>query len=208
MVHRSLLDWEWYSDINTKVLFLHLLLTVNYEPQKWRGKIIERGQRVVGRKNLSVETSLSEQNIRTSLKRLISTNEITIQSTKEYSVITINNYDKYQALEQQLTNSQPTANQQLTTMEESNKANKAIRGTDAAKPPRTRFVKPTVKDIALFCAESGISVDANRFVDYYDSNGWHVGKSTMKDWKAAVRGWARRDAKSQCTGNPFLEENL
>ena len=43
-LHRKILDWEWYDDINTKVLFLHLLLTANHEEQKWRGKIIERGQ--------------------------------------------------------------------------------------------------------------------------------------------------------------------
>ncbi|MEG2843664.1 MAG: hypothetical protein RR900_09250, partial [Ruthenibacterium sp.] len=186
----------------------HLLLTANYEPQKWRGKIIGRGQRVVGRKNLAAETSISEQSVRTSLKHLIATNEIAMQSTKEYSVLTINNYDKYQSLAQQPTASQPAANQQLTTMEESNKANKAIRDTDAAKPQRTHFAKPTANDIALFCAESGMRVDANRFIDYYESNGWHVGKSTMKDWRAAVRGWARRDAKSLCADNPFLEENL
>ncbi|MEF9969249.1 MAG: hypothetical protein RR759_02210, partial [Ruthenibacterium sp.] len=73
---------------------------------------------------------------------------------------------------------------------------------------RPRFEKPTAKDVASFCAESGINVDANRFVDYYDSVGWNVGKNAMKDWKAAVRGWARRDTKSHRYGNPFLEENL
>ena len=41
-LHRSLLDWEWYQDINTKTVFLHLLLTVNYQPKKWQGITIER----------------------------------------------------------------------------------------------------------------------------------------------------------------------
>ena len=46
-LYRSLLNWEWYQDRNTKAVFLHLLLTANYEPQKWQGIVVERGQ-IVG----------------------------------------------------------------------------------------------------------------------------------------------------------------
>ena len=75
----------------------------------------------------------------------------------------------------------------------------------ADKPPRSRFEKPTVADVEAYCIENGYSVDAQHFVDYYDSNGWKVGKNPMKDWKATVRSWASRDAKpKQKTSNPFL----
>ena len=47
LLHRSILRWEWYGDLNTARLFIHLLLTVNYEPQRWQGIAVERGQRVV-----------------------------------------------------------------------------------------------------------------------------------------------------------------
>ena len=127
---RKFLKWGWYEDVNTKAVFLHLLLTANYEDKEWRGIAVKRGQVVTGRKKLSEELGISEQNVRTSLTRLKSTNEITIKTTNKFSVITVINYDTYQSHEastnqqtnqlsnQQLTNNQPTTNQQLTTTKE------------------------------------------------------------------------------------------
>ena len=65
----------------------------------------------------------------------------------------------------------------------------SIEGTD--KPPtRHRFTPPTVEEVKAYCNEKGYTgVDPERFVDYYTSNGWRVGKNPMKDWKAAVRNW-------------------
>ena len=62
---------------------------------------------------------------------------------------------------------------------------------DSAAPPptRKRFTPPTVDEVREYCFERGNSVDPQRFVDYYTSNGWMVGKNKMKDWKAAVRTW-------------------
>lgn len=54
-----------------------------------------------------------------------------------------------------------------------------------------RFAPPTVEDVNAYCREKGYSVDAERFVDFYESKGWMVGKNRMKDWKAAVRNWNR-----------------
>ena len=64
----------------------------------------------------------------------------------------------------------------------------------ADKPPtRHRFSPPTVDDVRAYCAENGYGVDPERFVDFYKSNGWMVGKNHMKDWKAAVRSWERKE---------------
>ncbi len=54
-----------------------------------------------------------------------------------------------------------------------------------------RFAPPTQTEIEEYCREKGYSVDAERFVDFYESKGWYVGKNKMKDWKAAVRNWNR-----------------
>ena len=63
-------------------------------------------------------------------------------------------------------------------------------GYKADKPPScSRFSTPTIDEVRAYCAEKGYTVDADRFVDYYTSNGWKVGKNPMKDWKAAVRTW-------------------
>ena len=55
-IYRSLLDWEWYDDINTCRLFIHLLLTANYEDKKWHGMVIKRGQRFCSSVTLAWET--------------------------------------------------------------------------------------------------------------------------------------------------------
>ena len=56
-----------------------------------------------------------------------------------------------------------------------------------------RFKKPSFEEVSQYCIERGNSVDPQRFMDYYESNGWKVGRNPMKDWKAAVRTWEKRD---------------
>ena len=57
----------------------------------------------------------------------------------------------------------------------------------------SRFIQPTLEEVEEYCSERGNNVDAERFIDYYTSNGWKVGKNPMKDWRAAVRTWERSD---------------
>ena len=59
------------------------------------------------------------------------------------------------------------------------------------EPKRTRFVPPSIADVKNYSDANGLNVDAERFVDFYSSKGWTVGKSPMKDWKAAARNWDR-----------------
>jgi hypothetical protein len=60
-----------------------------------------------------------------------------------------------------------------------------------------RFAPPTPEDVREYCREKGLNVDADRFVDFYESKNWYVGKNKMKDWKAAVRNWARSQSQRQ-----------
>ena len=57
----------------------------------------------------------------------------------------------------------------------------------------SRFVPPTVKEVREYCLERGNNVDAQCFVDFYSSKGWYIGKSKMRDWKASVRTWERKE---------------
>lgn len=76
----------------------------------------------------------------------------------------------------------------------------------SAKPPHTRFIPPTFEEVKSYCIERHNKVDAQRFVDYYTSNGWKVGRNPMKDWKATVRTWERGNKQEQkSTGNVFLD---
>ena len=72
-----------------------------------------------------------------------------------------------------------------------------INNSDREEPKRKRFVPPTLEEIKAYCVERKNGVDAQRFFDYYTSNGWLVGKNKMKDWKAAVRTWERNGFSSK-----------
>ena len=122
-LHRSLLEWEWYDDNNTKILFLHCLLKANYKDKNYRGKTISRGSFITGRDLLANELGLSVQQIRTSLTKLKSTNEITIKSTPQGTVIEVVKYNDYQEATNKTTNDQPTSNQQVTTTNNINNIN-------------------------------------------------------------------------------------
>ena len=76
----------------------------------------------------------------------------------------------------------------------------------SASAQRKRFVKPTVEEVRAYCQERGNTVDAETFVNFYESKGWMVGKNHMKDWKSAVLTWERsrkEEPKPQETFSSF-----
>lgn len=66
--------------------------------------------------------------------------------------------------------------------------------TFLCKPARDVFKKPTLEEVEEYCRSRNNGVDAQNFLDFYEMKGWMVGKNHMKDWKAAVRTWERRDS--------------
>ena len=95
-IHRKMLTWGWYSDSVTKVVFLHLILTANFREQEWMGKTISPGQAVTSYAKLAADLGFSVKQVRTALEKLKKTGEVTIQSTNKYTIITIENWEKYQ----------------------------------------------------------------------------------------------------------------
>lgn len=81
---------------------------------------------------------------------------------------------------------------------------------EGERPPEKRFVKPAADEVRAYCAERGNHVDAQAFVDFYTAKGWKVGSAPMKDWKAAVRTWEKRDAerKQAATPRPNRQRDL
>ncbi len=65
--------------------------------------------------------------------------------------------------------------------------------TTKKKSARARFTPPTVDEVSAYCEEKGYGISPEKFLDYYASNGWKVGRNPMKDWRAAVRNWSRND---------------
>lgn len=189
-LHRKMLNWGWYGDTNTTRLFLHILLSANWLPGECYGIRYEAGEFVTSLDRLSKETNLSFSQVRTALKHMEMTGEITSTSHGKCRVITVNNWCAYQASDKDdrkeiARKSQEDSNEIATELEIKNKEIK-----------NKRFIRPTVDEVRAFCQEKGYDIDPERFVDFYESKGWLVGKTPMKDWKAAARGWQSRQKET------------
>lgn len=120
---RSMLDWEWFKDSSTLHIFVYCLLKANHKDKRYKGDVVKRGSFLTSRKLIAEETGLTEQKVRTALNHLKITNELTISTSPKGTVISINNYDRYQKITNDLTNKQPTTNQQVTTNNNDNNDN-------------------------------------------------------------------------------------
>ncbi len=189
-LYRKMMKWGWYTDTNTKCVFLHLLFMACYEPCYFKGIYLEQGQIITTVKEISEGTNISTRCVRTSLERLKSTNELTIKSTNKYSIITLNNYSDYQGTDKDF-DKQLTNNRQTTDKRSYSKEIKEVKEVKNSMG-KTKFSAPTLDEVKAYCSERNNSVDAERFYDYYSTNGWVQGKGKpIKDWKACVRTWER-----------------
>lgn len=119
---RKIKNWGWYTDINTFKLFFHLVTFANFKEEEFLGKVIKRGQIAKSLSSLASETGLTVNEIRTAIKHLESTKEITSTSQGKYTLFTVTNYDLYQtdsqAFNNDLTTESQSINNRLTTNEE------------------------------------------------------------------------------------------
>ncbi len=113
-IHRQIVNWEWYDDINVFKVFLHLLITVNYEDKKWQGITIPRGSKVTSLSNLAKETKLSVKQVRVALNKLKMTGEVASKVTSKYTLLSIVKYNDFQ--ENKKTNGTQKGKQEDTQM--------------------------------------------------------------------------------------------
>ena len=123
-LYRSLLEWEYFTDINTTHLFIYFLLKANIKDKKWRGVKIERGSFITSFSSLAENTGLTTQQVRTSLQKLKKSQNVTSKSTNKFTHITVCNYDGYQAPESSEQQAhQQTNNKQITNKQQTNNNN-------------------------------------------------------------------------------------
>lgn len=109
---REILDWEWYHNINTCRVFLHMLLKANWKSGKFEGTMVPRGSFISSIGTLSMELNLTVDEIRTAVKHLEKTGEITKQTTNKYTIFTVKNYCRYQDVTEQIPNEYQTNTEQ------------------------------------------------------------------------------------------------
>lgn len=151
-LHRSLLNWEWFSDHKTLSVFIYLLLSARHNEGSWRGINLKVGELVTSRDSISNATGLSVQEVRTAMGKLVSTGEITTAPTNTHTIVTICNYASYQSSEsdeqpteqpttqqtsnQQSTNNQPTINHKQELKEPKKESTTRNKGLPPINPPK------------------------------------------------------------------------
>jgi len=205
-IHRRLTEWEWYTDVNTCKLFLHLLLKANHKDNTHRGQSVKRGQLITGRFKLSSETGLSERQIRTALDKLLATNEVTSQTTNKNSLITILNYDLYQNSESERpaerpatspTNDQPLDHKQEDNNEKKKENNISVRQLTFKESLwstyKTDYNVKTLEAFYLYWTEHGDKDKKMRFE-----------KQKSFSTNLRLKKWAKNDYDK--TENPIEEK--
>lgn len=181
-IDRNILQWGWYQDANTMRVFLHLLLTANVKPHAFMGVMIGRGEVATSYSKLAKTLGISIRAARTSISHLKTTGEVTIKPHPKFTVISIVNYNSYQANRQ----AERQANDKRATSERQQSKNIRIK-----EPPINggTMAPPTVADVSAFCQTNGLQVDPQRFVDYYEATGWMLNGSPITSWQSLCRRW-------------------
>lgn len=125
-LHRSLIDWEWYDDINATRLLIHLLLSVNYEDKRWKGQVIKAGTIACSWETLAQGCGLTKQQVRTAMTKLENSQEVTRRTHNKYQLVSLVKWEKMQDKEQadnrqantQITGKQQADNRQITPTKE------------------------------------------------------------------------------------------
>ncbi len=226
-IHRKLLQWGWYQDHAVKEVWLHLLLTASFRECKYRGKTILPGQCVVGTEQMAKDLGFTRQQVRTAIKKLNSTNEITIETTNKFSIVTLVNWAEYQLKENPLTNkitntltnNQPTNNQQITNNQPHRKNVKNVKNvkksvcthahdnnSQSEKSSFAEFVTMTNAEYEALIEKFG-ETDAKRMIELLDNYKGSHGVEYSSDYRT-ILSWVKdklREEKQKAKGEP---ENL
>jgi hypothetical protein len=200
---------RWLSEkFSRGQAWLDLIMLANWKPgfvrPKGRKVEIQRGQLARSQVWLAARWHWSRGKVQRFLDELETDHDIEQVNLAVTTLITIVRYDEYQGTssEQDTTRAADSAadraadraadSAQLKNNQESNNSKEP----EEAKETPKRFRPPTADELKTYCDEKGYaSVDPGAFIDYYESKGWMVGTSKMKDWKRAASGWNRREQK-------------
>lgn len=219
-LHRSIVESAVFSDAEVLRLWIYLLCKASVDDRQiiFDGKVInmKKGQLITGRKKIAEHLNTTESKAYRSLKLLQKLGCIDIDVNNRFSLVTIVNWGKFQGTpskSEQQNNSTMTAQQQqtdsgTTAEQQHNNTNNNVKecinndnNIIGEKQKRKRFLPPTVEEVKAYCLERKNNVNAEKFIDYYTSNGWQVGKNKMKDWKAAVRTWEKNNYSEKNNNN-------
>ena len=191
---------ECYPSIETICRELHMTKTTMYKYMNILVEygVVEKKQTYVGNLKGSVIYKITHE--------IIKKNRIPKNSEAEYSPFSVSEKIGIRVCENPSiseTNSNNINSNNINNNNNKERYEQPEVANSLNSPKRnSRFIPPTAEEVREYCAEHNYSVDPQRFVDFYECKGWMVGKNKMKDWKAAVRTWARRDQKEVTKDEP------
>lgn len=204
-LHRKFLEWEWYRNEHTKNLFIHCLLKANWKESKFEGNVIQRGSFVSSIDILANETGLTSDEVRTAIKHLISTGELTKQSTNKYTLFSVVNYDLYQPVSQAEPKQAPSYSQSIPNNRR-NKEYKEINNICAPESHDSNFDKDEQlqKDFeiiyALYPKKRGKTVAFTNYKQWVSKAGKDVGgkryRLTNRQIYLAVKKYIRQQEEA------------
>jgi hypothetical protein len=207
-IYEQIVDWEWFRYPDTVSLFIYLLVKANYKDIEFHGRVIKRGQLLTSLPKIATGTGLTIRQTRTSINRLISTGELTDESSNQGRIITIVKYDQYQNATGKPTGKVLKSDRQLDrqSTDESTPSIEYIEQYRKDRSIEGKFIPPTVEEVTAYAKETGSSVDPGYFFDHYAAVGWTLkGGQKMKDWKATFRNWERREKNG--SGKPGKDDH-
>lgn len=211
-IHRQLQDcWVWMEEnepFSRGQAWIDLLMLANHADKKTRidNRIvtIQRGQRLTSIRKLAERWKWSRKKVSNFLDLLESDDMISQERATNHTLITIVNYTLYQCFDGE--KEPPESHPRATQEPQRNTNNNDKNDKNDKNIYIGRFKKPSLEEIKAYCEERKNKVDAERFLNYYESNGWKVGKNPMKDWRACVRTW-ERNGYSNKTDDGTGEDN-
>ena len=205
-IFRQIKDWEHFQEPSVLLLFIDMLVSANFKRGYFHGTPVGKGSLITSYRKLSDETGLSVNTIKVCISKLIKSGEITLKTAKgQFTHIVINQFNKFQGVSMVDTPTDtpidtPVDTPTDTPIDTNRRKKRNIRKEEDIidsgdkSPSRTKFQKPTLNEIRDFAfAENLSNLDCERFFNYYESNGWKVGRNSMKDWKATARNWNRNN---------------
>lgn len=208
-VHRQLQEhWLWADKPFSKgQAWIDILLLANHDDNRFLlgNELVEvkAGSFITSELKLMERWGWGKEKTRNFLKLLQQDGMITKKSDRKKTTIIVENYSVYALFEttsrpqtdreQTASRLQPDCEQTQTTMinNENNENN---------EKQKKVFKPPTLEEVRDYCCERMNTVDPEAFIDFYASKGWMIGKDKMKDWKAAVRTWERRNSTRNTGG--------
>lgn len=190
-----LAEWEDKKKSFDSTVFVikrgQLAASVSYLRQRWQYIDDDEAKRTPSPRTILNFLSMLEEDGMIVKDTSVLPNRITL--------ITICNYNNYQlvSISSDAYRDNTHDNTHDTTCDTEYKNNKNIKDNREGKSGKSekRFSPPSIEEVDSYIREKGYTVDAERFVNFYESKGWYVGKNKMKNWRAAVATWQKEDNK-------------